>query len=91
MQKLKSQSFLSSVQQMRGLGALSDAEGKKITSALAALNPAMSRSEFEKQLNIVVSTMNRAKEYAMKKISNLETSGTRPALRWDPKTQSFVQ
>lgn len=91
MQKLKSQSFLSSVQQMRGLGALSDAEGKKITSALAALNPAMSRSEFEKQLNIVVSTMNRAKESAMKKISNLETSGTRPALRWDPKTQSFVQ
>lgn len=91
MRKLKHQSFLSSVQQMRGLGALSNAEGQKIEGALAALNPAMSRSEFEKQLDIVVSTMNRAKEYAMKKISNLETSGTRPALRWDPKTQSFVQ
>lgn len=61
---LKSQSFLASVQQMRGLGALSNAEGQKITDSIAKLDPRMSKEQFESSLNTIVSVMNLAKERA---------------------------
>ncbi|ABN42219.1 gp11 [Sodalis phage phiSG1] len=42
----KAQTFLPMVQSMKGMGALSDAEGKKLTDAVGALNPKMSESAF---------------------------------------------
>ncbi|MGE4705730.1 hypothetical protein [Yersinia enterocolitica] len=47
----KAQTFLPMVQSMKGVGALSDAEGKKLTDAVGALDPKMSEVEFTKSLN----------------------------------------
>lgn len=46
----KAQTFLPMVQSMKGMGALSDAEGKKLTDAVGALDPKMSEKEFTKSL-----------------------------------------
>lgn len=47
----KAQTFLPMVQSMKGMGALSDAEGKKLTDAVGALDPKMSEKEFTKSLD----------------------------------------
>ncbi|CFQ96062.1 phage DNA ejection protein [Yersinia frederiksenii] len=47
----KAQTFLPMVQSMKGMGALSDAEGKKLTDAVGALDPKMSEKEFSKSLD----------------------------------------
>lgn len=52
-EQLQSQTFLSSVKAMVGLGALSDAEGKKIASAAASLDTRQSEDQFRRQLNSI--------------------------------------
>lgn len=44
----KAQTFLPMVASLKGMGALSDAEGKKLSDAVGALSPKMSESEFRK-------------------------------------------
>lgn len=61
---LKSQAFLASVQQMKGLGALSNAEGARVENALQSINPNMSKKEFDRALNEVIGLMELAKERA---------------------------
>ena len=46
----KSSLFLPAVQQLKEMGALSDAEGKKLEKAVAALDPLMSEEDFETSL-----------------------------------------
>lgn len=53
--------FLSSVEQMKGLGALTEAEGAKLTSAAGALNKSMSEDAFKKSLAEMKSGMENAK------------------------------
>lgn len=59
---LKSQAFLNQVSQMRGMGALSDREGKQVQQALANLNIEQSKKEFDRNLNMIISIMSQAKE-----------------------------
>lgn len=47
----KSGAFLTAIQQMRGLGALSNAEGGAATAAVARMNTATSEAEFDAALN----------------------------------------
>lgn len=49
----KAQTFLPMVQSLRGMGALSDAEGKKLTDAVGALNLKMSQSAFKKSITSI--------------------------------------
>lgn len=60
-EQLQSQTFLSSVKAMVGLGALSDAEGKKIADAAASLNTKQSEAQFRRQLSSIkdIFTKNR--------------------------------
>lgn len=44
----KAQTFLPMVASLKGMGALSDSEGKKLSDAVGALSPKMSESEFRK-------------------------------------------
>lgn len=53
--------FLSSVEQMKGLGALTEAEGAKLTAAAGALNKNMSEGAFKKSLSDMKSGMEKAK------------------------------
>jgi hypothetical protein len=47
LETLKSQAFLPMVAQLKGMGQLSDAEGKKLTAAIGALDEKMSEKEFK--------------------------------------------
>jgi hypothetical protein len=54
---MKSQSFLPMVAQLKGMGALSDAEGKKLTDAIGALDPSMKEEDFLKSLHQIESDL----------------------------------
>lgn len=58
---LKSQAFLNQVSQLRGLGALSNAEGEKVQTSLANLSISQSKKEFDRNLKVIIDTMNAAK------------------------------
>jgi hypothetical protein len=59
---LKSQAFLNQVSQMKGTGALSNAEGDKIQTALANLSINQSKQEFDRSLKVIFDTMDSAKK-----------------------------
>jgi hypothetical protein len=63
--QLKDQAFLNQVNQLRGLGALSDAEGKKIQSSLANLSINQSKEAFDRNLKVIFDTMNAGKQRAV--------------------------
>jgi hypothetical protein len=74
----KSQTFLPMVQNLRGMGALSDAEGKKLTDAVGALNPSMSEKAFKESLNRIKADLMRAKNRIGKSIGQ-PTQDIQPA------------
>lgn len=49
----KAQTFIPMVSALKGMGALSDAEGRKLSESVGALDPAMPEAEFEKSLKDV--------------------------------------
>jgi len=76
--QLKSGTFLNNVQSMRGLGALSNAEGNKITDAIAKINPNMSKKEFDYNLNLINETLEKAKIRATKLASSYGNNNPAP-------------
>jgi hypothetical protein len=54
---LKDKTFLTQVQQMRGLGALSNTEGAKVTGAFASFDPKLSREEQQSQFDYATKVM----------------------------------
>lgn len=58
----QSQAFLPMVSQLKGMGALSDAEGKKLTAAVGALNPAMGEKAFRESIARITTEMDAARE-----------------------------
>jgi hypothetical protein len=50
LETFKAQTFLPQVQALKGMGALSDAEGKKLTAAVGALTQSMKLEEFNSQI-----------------------------------------
>lgn len=63
---LTSQNFLDQIQKMKGMGALSNAEGQKVSAAVTSLNPNMSEKDFRKSLDVIRQNMNRAIQKARK-------------------------
>jgi hypothetical protein len=63
---LKAQVFLPMVQSMKGMGALSNAEGEKLTAAIGALDANMSESGFRSSLNRVIKDLQAYKQRGMK-------------------------
>lgn len=70
---LKAQTFLPQVQALKGMGALSDAEGKKMSDSVGALSTKMSQAEFRASLARVQDSLNKAKERATKNIPGLKS------------------
>jgi alkylated DNA nucleotide flippase Atl1 len=62
LETLKSQAFLPMVAQLKGMGQLSDAEGKKLTAAIGALEPRMSEKEFRASLAEIKSDLIAARK-----------------------------
>lgn len=57
---LKSQIFLAEVSKMKGLGALTEAEGRKLETSIASLDPSMPEKAFMRNLKIIEGTLNDA-------------------------------
>lgn len=57
----QSQAFLPMVAQLKGMGALSDAEGKKLTAAVGALDPKMGEKAFRASVKRITDDMQAAK------------------------------
>ena len=72
LETLKSQNFMSKIKEMQGMGALSNAEGEKISSAIANLDADQSPKALKNALGVVRSVMQRAQE-------KLIGSGTLPS------------
>lgn len=61
LETFKSQAFIPMVSQLKGMGALSDAEGKKLTAAVGALDPKMGEKAFRESVGRVISDMEGAR------------------------------
>lgn len=65
-EQLQSQTFLGAVSAMKGMGALSDAEGAKINSSVASLNTKQDEKQFRAQLASIKSIFEKGRERAAK-------------------------
>lgn len=72
----QSQAFIPMVSQLKGMGALSDAEGKKLTAAVGALDPSMGEDAFRASLDRIIKDMEDAQKRVVGKPA--ATSGLRP-------------
>jgi hypothetical protein len=61
LETLKSQAFLPMVAQLKGMGQLSDAEGKKLTAAVGALDTKMSEAAFKKSMETIIADLQAAR------------------------------
>lgn len=61
LETFKAQTFLPQVQALKGMGALSDAEGKKLTAAVGALSQTMKPAEFDAQLDKIKRDLSAAR------------------------------
>ena len=66
LETFKAQTFIPQVAALKGMGALSDAEGKKLTAAVGALDTKMKQSEFDSQVSKIKADLEAAKQRAMK-------------------------
>jgi hypothetical protein len=65
----KAQVFLPMVQQLKGMGALSDAEGKKLSDAVGTLNTNMKLDEFNASVTRIKAELNAAREKAQQRLN----------------------
>lgn len=63
----KSQAYLTAVQAMKGMGALSDAEGKKLDQAVGSLQNSQSEESFRRNAGVILNTLNQKRSEAVGK------------------------
>ena len=76
LETFKAQTFLPQVQALKGLGALSDAEGKKLTAAVGALSQSMKQSEFDAQVTKIKGDLEAARARANSSLKNAPSAPT---------------
>ena len=105
MEGLKSSVFSSAIQNMRGMGSLSDAEGKKIEKLYGSLDPSISKEAFDRTLDTIVKSMNQARDRANKQYAPIQapkpqassTDIHSEAIDWakanpnDPRSKAILQ
>jgi hypothetical protein len=80
LETFKAQTFIPMVSALKGMGALSDAEGKKLTAAVGALDPKMKLSEFNDAITKIKADLEAARQRA----STLPGINTKPSNDNDP-------
>jgi len=95
LETFKAQTFLPQVQALKGMGALSDAEGKKLTAAVGALSQSMKQSEFDAQVGKIKRDLEAARSRvgtSMQNAPNAPTPTTPVATkRWNPQTMQLEE
>ncbi len=85
LETFKSQVFLPQVQSLKGMGALSDAEGKKLTASIGALDQNMTPAEFDAQLAKIKNSLTQARSRVSASMPNqpgMLNSVDKQALDW---------
>lgn len=72
---LKSQAFMIGAQNLRGLGAMTEAEGKKVTDALGNLDLSQSTDQVAKQLAMIAQSANNVAKTANRNAQIYATKG----------------
>lgn len=72
--QLKGKNFLTAIQQMRGMGALSNTEGEAATKAVSALDTGMSEEAFISELTRLQDVVKRGQDNALQKLKALGVS-----------------
>lgn len=62
LEKLDAQSFMAMIPNLAGMGALSNAEGQKVSAALSALNTGLSEDEFKAEMETIRQALTKARE-----------------------------
>jgi hypothetical protein len=78
LETFKAQTFLPQVQALKGLGALSNAEGQKLEAAVGALTQSMKQSEFDSQIVKIKSYLQTAKDRIGKTTPTPQTPASAP-------------
>lgn len=94
LETFKAQVFLPQVQALKGMGALSDAEGKKMTASIGALDQKMKPSEFDSQVAIIKSDLEKAKARVLggskpPAAPEAAPAAPTPTMRWNPVTKKL--
>jgi hypothetical protein len=74
--QLKSGAFLSAIDEMRGMGSLSNAEGQTATAAITRMDTATSEKEFNAALDDYERIVKLGRERAQKRLKAPEDTGT---------------
>lgn len=80
LETIQSQAFLNEVEKMKGLGALSENEGKKLTAAIGSLSLTMEDKELRKEMRRIMEVMKQANERVKKKFGVTVKKPDRPSL-----------
>jgi len=95
LETFKAQTFLPQVQALKGMGALSDAEGKKLTAAVGALSQSMKQSEFDAQVGKIKRDLEAARSRVGTSMQNAPSAPapTAPVAtkRWNPQTNQLEE
>lgn len=76
LESYNAKTFMANVAQMKGLGALTEAEGAKITSAAGAIKPGMSEKALRANLKTMREGMQKAKERMAKRVGSVPAAST---------------
>ena len=91
--RLASGAFMTAIQQLRGMGSLSNAEGQTATAAVAALSTEGTEEGFMKRLAEYEGIIKRGRERAAKRIrvedDAAAPAGDKPRKRYNPATGAF--
>jgi hypothetical protein len=86
LETFKAQVFLPQVQNLKGMGALSDAEGKRLTAAIGALDQKMKPAEFDAQLKIIENDLRKARARVTGTTVTPEAAAPKATKRFNPAT-----
>jgi hypothetical protein len=78
LETFKAQTFLPQVQALKGMGALSNAEGQKLEAAVGALTQSMKQSEFDSQIVKIKSYLQVARDRIGKTTLTPQTPASAP-------------
>lgn len=91
LENLKSQVFLPAVKALQGMGALSNAEGERVSASIANLDPKIGPEAMKEQLAVLAKQMSAAAQLANKRTQNYASRGGTIPLNIKSQTTNTTQ
>lgn len=90
LETFKSQAFIPMVSQLKGMGALSDAEGKKLSAAVGALDPNMGEKAFRESIDRIVADMQAARARVVGKPKDAPAAAPKQPLQLGMRRNGYI-